>query len=102
MTPTSFTYPSHDGSPVAARRWNATATARAIRDDLPVHIALGEDDPVHGGQALLAPVVDRFRSRTPDVTVHVYPGARHEVFNETNRAEVVFDLLAWLNRVVPG
>jgi alpha-beta hydrolase superfamily lysophospholipase len=37
-----------------------------------------------------------------DVTLVVYPGARHEVFNETNRDEVVADLLAWLERVVPS
>jgi alpha-beta hydrolase superfamily lysophospholipase len=36
-----------------------------------------------------------------DVTLVVYPEARHEVFNETNRDEVVADLLAWLDRVVP-
>ena len=27
---------------------------------------------------------------------HVYPDARHEVFNETNRDEVTADLVAWL------
>jgi alpha-beta hydrolase superfamily lysophospholipase len=30
------------------------------------------------------------------VEQHVYPDARHEVFNETNRDEVTADLLAWL------
>jgi len=30
------------------------------------------------------------------VTLRVYPGGRHEMLNETNRAEVVADLLAWL------
>jgi alpha-beta hydrolase superfamily lysophospholipase len=29
----------------------------------------------------------------------VYEGARHEVYNETNRAEVIGDLVAWLDRV---
>ena len=29
--------------------------------------------------------------------VLLYGGARHEVFNETNRDEVTADLLAWLN-----
>ena len=33
--------------------------------------------------------------------LHVYPGARHEVFNETNRDEVERDLLRWLDRVAP-
>ena len=31
-----------------------------------------------------------------DVTTIVYPGARHEVFNETNRDEVLADTLGWL------
>ena len=30
----------------------------------------------------------------------VYPGARHEMFNETNRDEVVADLVAWLDEHV--
>jgi alpha-beta hydrolase superfamily lysophospholipase len=32
----------------------------------------------------------------------VYPEARHEVFNETNRDEVVADLHTWLNSVITG
>jgi len=34
-----------------------------------------------------------------DVTCRVYPGARHEVFNETNRDEVISDLVDWLDGV---
>ena len=34
-----------------------------------------------------------------DVSSHVYGGTRHEVFNETNRAEVVANLVAWIERV---
>ena len=34
--------------------------------------------------------------------VIVYPGARHEVFNETNRTEVVADLVAWLHERFPA
>ncbi|WXF91856.1 alpha/beta hydrolase [Curtobacterium flaccumfaciens pv. flaccumfaciens] len=41
----------------------------------------------------------RRRGRLSDVTVQVYEGARHEVYNETNRAEVIGDLVAWLDRV---
>ena len=32
------------------------------------------------------------------MTVALYPGARHEMFNETNRDEVTADLIAWLDR----
>ena len=37
-----------------------------------------------------------------DVTVKVYPDARHEVFNEINSDEVVGDLVAWLGSHVPS
>ena len=32
-----------------------------------------------------------------DVTVTVYPGARHEILNETNRDEVTADIIGWLS-----
>ena len=32
------------------------------------------------------------------MTFHAYPDARHELFNETNRDEVVADLVAWLEQ----
>jgi len=34
------------------------------------------------------------------VDLKVYPGGRHEMLNETNRAEVVADLQAWLDATV--
>lgn len=72
----------------------------AIRPDLPVYLAVGELDPVNGGLALFTPLVERLRAAgVRDLTTHVYPGARHEVLNETNRDEVIGDLLGWLNRV---
>ena len=32
-----------------------------------------------------------------DVTMKLYHGGRHEMLNETNRAEVYEDVLSWLN-----
>ncbi|NYJ07298.1 alpha/beta fold hydrolase [Petropleomorpha daqingensis] len=73
-----------------------------LRKDLPVWIPVGEHDPVNGQLALVHPLVQRLTDAgLTDVTLVVYPEARHEVFNETNRDEVVADLLAWLDRVVP-
>ena len=70
---------------------------------VPVLVAVGEQDPVNGRLALVHGLVERLRhTGLADVTLTVYPGARHEVFNETNRDEVVADLLAWLDRVVPA
>jgi alpha-beta hydrolase superfamily lysophospholipase len=73
-----------------------------IRSDLPVYLGVGEQDPVNGQLVLVNAMVERYRAAgLTDITLHTYPGARHEVFNETNRAEVVADLLAWLDRLVP-
>jgi alpha-beta hydrolase superfamily lysophospholipase len=88
-----------------ARRLADSAQVAAMRPDLPVYIAAGENDPVNGGLALLTPLTDRYQAAgLADVTVRVYPGARHEILNETNRDEVIADLNAWLDRVVtdPG
>lgn len=73
----------------------------AVRPDLPVYIAVGESDPVNAGLALVRPLVDRLREAgLVDLTLRTYPGARHEILNETNRAEVVDDLVGWLDRVL--
>jgi alpha-beta hydrolase superfamily lysophospholipase len=74
----------------------------AIRDDLPVYVVVGDDDPVGDGLTRVRAVVQRYQQAgLRDVELHVYPGARHEVFNETNRDEVERDLLRWLDRVAP-
>jgi alpha-beta hydrolase superfamily lysophospholipase len=86
-----------------ARRLADPAQLAVMRADLPVYIAAGEADPVNGGLALLTPLTDRYKAAgLTDVTVRIYPGARHEILNETNRAEVIAALTSWLDRVVPA
>ena len=71
----------------------------AMRSDLPVYIAVGDTDPVNGQLALVHALVDRYTAAgLTDVTLKTYPGARHEIFNETNRDEVVADLTSWLGQ----
>jgi alpha-beta hydrolase superfamily lysophospholipase len=70
----------------------------AMRKDLPVYVTVGQMDPVGGGLVLVDALVDRYRAAgLTDITVRVWPGARHEVFNETNRFEVIVDLVDWLD-----
>ena len=77
------------------------ARLAAIRSDLPVYITVGDADPVNGALALVRVLVERYRDAgITDVELHTYPGARHEVLNETNRDEVEADLVRWLDRVV--
>jgi alpha-beta hydrolase superfamily lysophospholipase len=69
----------------------------AIRSDLPIYLAVGDRDPVNAGLALFEPLAERLRAAgAGNVTTCVYPGARHEILNETNRDEVVADLIGWL------
>ncbi len=82
-----------------ARRLTDSAQLGAIPTDLPVYIAGGSKDPVNAELALLHVLADRYRAAgLTDVTVRTYDGARHEIFNETNRSEVISDLLTWLDR----
>ena len=68
-----------------------------IRSDLPILIASGSDDPLAGGGQLVELLGQRYRDAgITDVTVQVYPGARHEILNETNRDEVTADIVDWL------
>ena len=84
---------------VAARLKDPAEIAR-IRKDLPIYVFVGDRDPVNEELRLLEPLVRRYQEAgLSDLTVKVYPGGRHEMLNETNRAEVVADLAAWLARV---
>jgi len=84
-----------------ARRMADPGQVALVRADLPLYIAAGELDPVNANLALLNVVVDRYRAAgLTDVTVRTYPGARHEILNETNRDEVVTSILDWLDQVL--
>jgi alpha-beta hydrolase superfamily lysophospholipase len=74
---------------------------RSIRRDLPVLIMGGSDDILGGPASMrrLARALMR-RSKLTDVEVVVFPDARHEVFNETNRAAVADRLVDWLEHHV--
>lgn len=67
---------------------------------IPVLMITGEMDPAAGMAANARELEKRLREAGLDVTAHYYPGARHEVLNETNRDEVTADVVAWLDRVV--
>lgn len=77
--------------------WKPANEAR-LPKDLPVLLFAGERDPVGGSGAAVRALAERYRAfGLRDVRTAFYPGARHETLNETNRAEVVRDVLAWLD-----
>jgi alpha-beta hydrolase superfamily lysophospholipase len=74
------------------------AVLARIRSDLPILVASGSADPLAGGGELVQVLGRRYRDAgVTDVTVRVYDGARHEIFNETNRDEITRDVIAWLD-----
>lgn len=82
---------------VPAARLADPAVLAGIRSDLPVLLASGTDDPLAGGGELIELLGQRYRDAgITDVEVVLYPGARHEILNETNRDVVTADIIAWL------
>lgn len=74
------------------------AREAAIPRDLPILVIQGEMDPVGGNLKETQALLDRFRELGVEKVQHrFYPGARHEMLNETNRDEVQGDVLDWLN-----
>ena len=72
---------------------------KELPDGLPVLLMSGQCDPVGGAEAAqVTALAEVLRARGLPVEQRVYPEARHEVFNETNRDEVVEDLLDWLGQ----
>ncbi len=76
--------------------------ARDLPADLPLLVQVGGDDPLGAEKSALKLIeAYRIRSGLTDVTLIVYPGARHEIFKEINRAEVMADTIGWLNERMP-
>jgi alpha-beta hydrolase superfamily lysophospholipase len=66
---------------------------------LPVYVFCGSADPVGEMGGSPAKLVNAYRSLgIKDLEFVIYPDARHEPLNETNREEVMEDLQSWLLR----
>ncbi|MDB5577826.1 MAG: hypothetical protein JWR80_3002 [Bradyrhizobium sp.] len=96
LVPESFTDLFGQGAKLAD-----PARLADIRKDLPVYIFSGDRDPLHCMLQAVDPLVARYRAAGLAVTFRLYPGGRHEVLNETNRSEVVGDLISWSEGILP-
>ena len=68
---------------------------------LPILLIAGDKDPVgRAGKGVRMPAQQLTSAGLGDVTLTLYPGARHELVNETNRDQVHADLLSFLSRTV--
>lgn len=95
------------GLPASVGSWTALvrglaaasreAALKALPPDLPLLVLAGGEDPVGDRGRAVTALVERMRAAgLRQVTLKLYPGARHELLNDLERATVLADLLAWL------
>ena len=81
---------------------NSDSQVARIPQGLPIYVFSGAEDPVGDKTKGVQKVVNQFRRLgIKDVVVRYYLGARHEVLNETNRDEVMADVVDWLDNHLP-
>jgi alpha-beta hydrolase superfamily lysophospholipase len=86
---------------VGFARMRDPALEARIPKTLPVLVIQGELDPVGENLVGTRRLVERYNALgLTRIETHYYPGARHEVLNETNRGEVQRDVLAWLAKTM--
>ena len=72
--------------------------SKNIRSDLPILVQVGEADPIGGEYSNKALVVAyRKNAGIQDIELFVYHEARHEIYNELNKEEIIQDLIDWIN-----
>ncbi|QNM96686.1 alpha/beta hydrolase [Chitinimonas koreensis] len=75
------------------------AGAATLPAGLPIWLLAGTHDPVSMGGRGCRQLAERYRALgLGKVEVTLYPRGRHEMFNETNRAQVWQEFAGWLER----
>ena len=72
--------------------------SKTVRSDLPILVQVGEADPI-GGEYSNKALVEAYRKNSgiQDIELFVYHEARHEIYNELNKDEIIQDLINWIN-----
>jgi alpha-beta hydrolase superfamily lysophospholipase len=71
--------------------------SKKIRSELPILLQVGEKDTLGGEPANVRLMKLYRRAGIKDIELISYSDARHEVYNEINKTEVLADLVGWLN-----
>ena len=77
-----------------------TERLASLPKSLPVLFISGANDPVGKDQGVRRCAEQWQAAGVKDVTVRLYENARHELFNETNRDEVIADLAQWIDQQI--
>lgn len=76
----------------------APAAKRLDAISCPVLIVAGDQDPAAGMGTHPTAASGALQAAGVETELRLYPDARHELLNETNRDEVTADILAWLTQ----
>ena len=72
---------------------------RAMRKDLPIHMAAGGDDPATDkGQAMKTLAARLYNARFTDATMRFDPKGRHETLNDIGYEQAMNDFADWAER----
>lgn len=78
---------------------NRKENINRIPRDLPIFFVSGDRDPVGGNKkGVLQAYISYADAKIKDVSYKFYSEARHEILNETNRDEVIGDILNWIDQ----
>ncbi len=75
---------------------NRKAWFKAIRKDLPILIISGKEDPVGNYGKGVAVVHKRLKANGCNVEMKLYKNCRHEIHNDSCKAEMFLDILSFL------
>jgi len=85
----------------AASRLADPVRLRTIRNDLPIYLFSGSEDPVGEQLDGVKVLIERYRrAGIYNISHDFYPGGRHEMLNEINRDEVRTRLLSWISALL--
>jgi alpha-beta hydrolase superfamily lysophospholipase len=77
--------------------YGKTAPFAGVPKALLIYILAGAEDPVGGAHGFVPLLAGKFKAAgLENVETRLYPGARHEILNETNKDEVLKDIKEWL------
>ncbi len=80
---------------------NSASTYQQTPKDLPIILLAGDKDPVGDMAKGVQQVHEAYKKvQIDDLICTIYPDARHELLNETNRAAVMQDIINWLDQRV--
>lgn len=83
-------------------RIQKTENLEKIPRGLPLLLISGDADPVGDyGEGVRRTQESLRKAGLTQITEKLYEGARHELLNETNRTQVMEDILDWIQRSVP-